>query len=129
MPATTGDLLLSWVFLRSGSHLMRDPKRAAEIAAPLLEPIRTVIPGATPSVVGRSNATVQLAASALLAIGCNRRLAALTLAASLIPTTIAGHAFWRVTDPSQRALQRIHFDKNLAILGGLMLAALEVKPR
>ena len=48
----------------------------------------------------------------------------MTLAASLVPTTVAGHAFWRLTDKSQRAAQRIHFEKNMAILGGLALAAL-----
>jgi uncharacterized membrane protein YphA (DoxX/SURF4 family) len=46
------------------------------------------------------------------------------LAASLVPTTLAGHAFWTVDDPEQRKQQLAHFAKNLAILGGLILAAL-----
>ncbi len=75
----------------------------------------------------RINAAIQLAAGTMLAIGLGRRLAALALAASLIPTTFAGHAFWRHTDRPQRTAQRIHFDKNLAILGGLTLLA--VQPR
>jgi uncharacterized membrane protein YphA (DoxX/SURF4 family) len=59
----------------------------------------------------------------MLVVGRFRRSAAITLAMSLIPTTVAGHAFWRLTDKSQRAAQRIHFEKNVAILGGLALAA------
>jgi hypothetical protein len=41
-----------------------------------------------------------------------------------VPTTLGGHAFWTVDDPVQGAQQRAHFAKNLAILGGLILAAL-----
>jgi uncharacterized membrane protein YphA (DoxX/SURF4 family) len=128
-PETLGDLLLSWVFLRSGTQTFRDPTRAANIAAPLLERVQTVIPAATPSRLVRANGGLQVVAAAMLAVGRTRRPAAIALAASLVPTTIAGHAFWRHTDKSQRAAQRIHFDKNMAILGGLALAALPAKTR
>ena len=37
----------------------------------------------------------------------------------MIPTTVAGHAFWKVDDPAARKLQRIQFHKNMAMLGGL----------
>jgi uncharacterized membrane protein YphA (DoxX/SURF4 family) len=43
----------------------------------------------------------------------------------MVPTTLGGHAFWRHDDPTRRSQQQIHFDKNLAIIGGLLLAALE----
>ena len=129
IPEALGDLLLSWVFLRSGSQTFRDPTRAANIAAPLLEQVQSVIPAATPSRLVRANGGVQVAAAAMLAVGRTRRPAAIALAVSLVPTTIAGHAFWRHTDKSQRAAQRIHFDKNMAILGGLVLAALPAKAR
>jgi hypothetical protein len=49
--------------------------------------------------------------------------AALTLAGSLVPTTVAGHGFWTISDPVSRQQQRAHFDKNLAIFGGLLAAA------
>ena len=51
-------------------------------------------------------------------------LAALGLAASLVPTTLGGHAFWTHDDPAQRTNQRNHFNKNLGLLGGLLVVAL-----
>ena len=65
-----------------------------------------------------------MVAATLLAFGKAPRAAAGVLAASLVPTTLAGHAFWTFDDPAQSAQQRAHFAKNLAILGGLILAAL-----
>ncbi len=50
---------------------------------------------------------------------------ALTLAGSLVPTTLAGHAFWTVTDSVARKLQRIQFRKNMALIGGLLFAVLD----
>jgi uncharacterized membrane protein YphA (DoxX/SURF4 family) len=77
----------------------------------------------------RLNASVQIAAAALLAIGKLPRLAALTLAASLVPTALAGHAFWRVAEPGPRAQQEIHFNKNLAMIGGLIVVVLQESGR
>ncbi|MDQ1385905.1 MAG: hypothetical protein QOG65_3284, partial [Actinomycetota bacterium] len=56
-------------------------------------------------------------------LGKMPRIAALVLAGSLIPTTIAGHRFWEENEPTKRAGQTIHFLKNLSMLGGLLLAA------
>ncbi|MDL4817239.1 hypothetical protein [Actinomadura opuntiae] len=52
------------------------------------------------------------------------RLAAMAIAAPLVPTTLAGHAFWELEDPMARKLQRIQFHKNAALIGGLLYAAL-----
>ena len=45
------------------------------------------------------------------------------LAASLVPTTAAGHRFWEESDPTARAQQRIHFFKNVSMLGGLLISS------
>jgi uncharacterized membrane protein YphA (DoxX/SURF4 family) len=68
---------------------------------------------------------VQVGGGALLAVGIFPRLAGLALAGSLVPTTFAGHPFWQIEDPTQRAQQRVHFLKNAAILGGLLIAAFD----
>jgi hypothetical protein len=47
------------------------------------------------------------------------------LAASLLPTTIAGHAFWTIDDPSERQGQRLQFMKNMAMLSGLLFAVID----
>ena len=50
------------------------------------------------------------------------RLSAAVLAASLVPTTFAGHPFWEEQDPAPKAAQRMHFFKNVSMLGGLLIA-------
>jgi len=64
-------------------------------------------------------------AGSLLALGVFPRLSALALAGSLIPTTLAGHSYWGIEDPATRKVQRIQFHKNMAMLGGLLLAVLD----
>jgi uncharacterized membrane protein YphA (DoxX/SURF4 family) len=71
----------------------------------------------------RLNGAVQVLAGSLLAIGKFPRLSAAALAASLVPTTAAGHRFWESDDKQERAQQQIHFLKNLSMLGGLLIAA------
>ena len=78
----------------------------------------------------RGNAAVQVVCGTMLALGRAQRLAALVLAGSLIPTTLAGHSYWAIEDPATRKIQRIQFHKNLAMIGGLLFAALdEPSPR
>ena len=71
----------------------------------------------------RANAVLQVIAGSTMVLGVLPRVSALALAASLIPTTIGGHPFWTIDEPGQRAQHRTHFNKKLAILGGLLLAA------
>jgi putative oxidoreductase len=51
----------------------------------------------------------------------------LALIGSLVPTTLAGHPFWKEEDPGQKMVQRINFQKNLAMIGGLLLAAVDLE--
>jgi hypothetical protein len=73
----------------------------------------------------RANGAVQVGAGVLLATGRLPRLASLALIGSIVPTTYAGHRFWEETDDADRAQQRVHFLKNLGLLGGLVLAAVD----
>jgi putative oxidoreductase len=77
----------------------------------------------------RANAATQVAAGVVLASGRLPRLSSFILAASLVPTTLAGHPFWTIDDPKQRGAQRTQFNKNLCMLGGLLLAATEPSVR
>ena len=45
------------------------------------------------------------------------------MAGTLVPTTLAGHRFWEADEETDQAQQRIHFLKNLSMLGGLLIAA------
>src|SRR3954451_484952 len=75
----------------------------------------------------RINGAVQVLAGLALATGRMPRLSALALAASLAPTTYAGHPFWEEKDPAARATQRTQFLKNVSMLGGLLLAGVDTE--
>ncbi len=73
------------------------------------------------------NAAVQIGGGVLLATGKAPRLASLALAGSLVPTTVVGHDFWNETDPAKKAAQRTQFLKNVSLLGGLLIAAVDTE--
>lgn len=62
---------------------------------------------------------IELGGGLLLAVGYKARGAALAILLFLIPTTLIFHAFWAV-DPDQGKMQMIQFQKNLAIMGGML---------
>jgi uncharacterized membrane protein YphA (DoxX/SURF4 family) len=70
---------------------------------------------------------VQVGAGLMFATGKFVRPAALLLAGTLVPTTIAGHPFWNNDDPAARNNNQVHFLKNLGLLGGLLLAAVDTQ--
>jgi len=125
---------LSWIFVQGGIDAFRAPEPRAKIAAPLLDRVREAAPDAVrnglpdDATMVQINAGVQIAAGVALATGTLPRISALVLAASLAPTTIGGHSFWRFDDPAKRGPQRIQFAKNSAIIGGLLLAATRRRP-
>lgn len=109
-----------------GFDALRAPGARVDQAGPVLAAIRTVAPlPADDELVVRANAAAQVLGGTLLALGLAPRLSALILAGSLIPTTLAGHSYWTIEDPAVRKLQRIQFHKNLAMIGGLLFAALD----
>ena len=69
----------------------------------------------------RLNGAAMVLGGVALALGIKPRAAAIGLAASLIPTTVVGHGFWRETEPPARAGQTIQLMKNTSMLGGLVL--------
>jgi uncharacterized membrane protein YphA (DoxX/SURF4 family) len=116
--------LLAGVFVVGGLDTWRTPEPRAKVAEPVLSQVSRAAPGLPLEDVDlvRANAATQVTAAAMLALGIRPRLAAATLAASIVPTTLGGHRFWEHDEAAPRAQQRIHFFKNLAILGGLLLA-------
>ena len=109
-----------------GFDALREPGGRVDQAAPVLATIRKVAPlPEDDELVVRGNAAVMVAGGTLLALGIAPRLSALALACSLIPTTLAGHSYWAIEDPAVRKQQRIQFHKNMALLGGLLLAVID----
>jgi uncharacterized membrane protein YphA (DoxX/SURF4 family) len=115
--------LLATMFVVGGMDAVRHPVAKLPKAGAVIEPLEQAVGiEADPAELVRLNGIVQVGAGIALATGTLPHLAALALAGTLVPTTVAGHAFWNETDPAQRAAQRIHFLKNVAMLGGLLLA-------
>jgi putative oxidoreductase len=104
------------------SHKVTDQLPAlAEKIAPGL-PVPT-----DPATLVRINGGVQVVAGLALATRRMPRISALVLAASLAPTTYAGHPFWEEKDKTARAGQRIQFFKNVSMMGGLLLAGVDTE--
>lgn len=122
--------LLASMFVVGGVDAVRHPEGKAKVAGDLVTKIVGALPLDLPSDpvdLVRIDGAVKVGAGLALATGRFPRASALVLAASLVPTTYAGHGFWTVDDPTQRAQQRIHFFKNASMLGGLILAAVDTE--
>lgn len=119
-------VLTGSTYILLGYDALREPGGRVDLASPVLGAIRSRVPlPEDDELLVRANAAVQVAAGTLLALGRAQRLSALALAASLVPTTLAGHPYWTIEDPVDRKLQRIHFHKNMALIGGLLFAVLD----
>ena len=64
---------------------------------------------------------LELAGSLMLVVGWKARWGALALIVFMVPTTLIFHAYWAVP-PEQAYGQMVQFQKNLAMLGGLLFA-------
>jgi putative oxidoreductase len=120
-----GRLLLPAIFITGGFEAIRKPGPRVPLAQPIVGALARALPGRGLSVeqVVRADGVAKVVGGLALASGLRPRAAALGLAVSLVPTTLAGHRFWSHTDPKVRAAQRVQFTKNVSLLGGLLLAA------
>lgn len=122
--------LLASMFVAGGI----DSVRRAESKESVAERVATGIagplglPSDTVQLV-KVNGAVQVGAGLLLATGRVPRLAATALAVTLVPTTLAAHRFWEEDDETARASHKIHFLKNVSMMGGLILAAADTEGR
>jgi putative oxidoreductase len=126
--------MLSSMFISGGMNSLKSADYLAKRAEPVTDKVAPVVEQASWLPVSldskqmvQLNGAVHLVGGALLAMGKVPRLAALALAASLVPTTAAGHRFWEESDPQQRSNQRVHFLKNVSMMGGLLLASVDTE--
>jgi putative oxidoreductase len=112
-----GRLLLSGVFIVGGFGAFAQPGgRVNKVEA-------AGIPNPRQSTI--LNGAIMMIGGLALATGVAPKLAAATLVASLVPTTFVGHPYWQEEDPGVRANQRIHFLKNLTMIGGLLFVLVD----
>ncbi|MBA3383846.1 MAG: DoxX family protein [Actinobacteria bacterium] len=62
-----------------------------------------------------------IVAGVLIVLGIWVDLAALLVIAFLVPTNYWMHAFWKMDDPDQKVMNRTHFWKNTALIGGALI--------
>ena len=123
--------MLASMFVVGGVNALRNAPALAAGARPVTDRLvplaKKAVPAAPipqdPITLVRINAGVQIVAGLSLATGRAPRIAALALAGSVAPTTLAGHRFWEADGKEARQQQMIHFFKNLSMLGGLLIAA------
>lgn len=129
--------MLATIFVAGGVNALRNTeghalgaKKVADRIVPVAQQAVPKVPIPTdPATLVRINAGAQILAAAALATGRAPRLSATVLAASLVPTTLAGHAFWDEADADAKAAQKLQFFKNTSIMGGLLLAAVDTEGR
>jgi uncharacterized membrane protein YphA (DoxX/SURF4 family) len=130
--------LLSTIFIVQGAKALRNPEPHVAKAKPVADRLVPLIQKVTPAQIGdripestanlvRLNGAAQLLGGLALGSGRGRRLGAVVLAGSLVPTTLAGHSFWQESDKTVRAAQKVQFMKNLGLMGGLLLAAVDTE--
>ncbi len=121
--------LLSAVFVGQGIDSLRNPKPAAEAAAPavdglraLPDPLGSSIPS-DPQTFAQINAAVQIGGGLLLATGKAPRVASAALAFTVLPANLGAHMVWSESDPQRKAEKRQAFLTDLSLLGGLLIAS------
>lgn len=108
-----GRLLFSYIFISSGIHHFSADTIAyaagqgvpyAQYAVPL-------------------SGVLALLGGLSILLGFQAKVGAWLIVLFLVPVTLMMHDFWTITDPMQRQMQMINFNKNLALLGGALYIA------
>lgn len=127
--------MLASMFVVGGVNALKNASTLGPAAQPVADKVVPLAQKAVPqapiptdaTTLVRINAVAQIAAAAALATGRAPRLASTVLAASLVPTTVAGHRFWEESDPATKSNQKVHFFKNISMMGGLLLAGVDTE--
>jgi putative oxidoreductase len=112
--------LMSAFFVASGVAALRHPE-------PLVQATRAAGLSDAEKLV-KVQAANNLVGGLALATGKLPRVAALALAAGLVPATYVQHPFWSAA-PQDKQAQQASFLKNLGLLGGLLIAAADTGGR
>jgi putative oxidoreductase len=111
--ALVGRILLAIIFIVSGfGKITGYDGTAGYMAAKGMPMVQVLLP---------LTILVELGGALLLLVGFKARWAALLLFLFMIPVTLIFHAFWGLPDANAAQMQQIHFLKNLAIMGGMLM--------
>ena len=127
--------MLASMFVVGGAQALKNADKLSDTATDVTDQLVPTIKRLAPTVplpddpatLVRLNAALQVTAALALATGRAPRTSSAVLAATLVPTTVAAHRFWEESDPAAKAGQRVHFFKNVSMLGGLLLGAVDTE--
>ncbi|WP_420595277.1 DoxX family protein [Deinococcus sp.] len=116
-----GRAALASIFVQGGLSAVQQPQQRAKLVAQAGLP--------APELLTQINGGVMVLSGSLMTLGIMPRTSALALLAALVPTTVVGHPFWQFEEGAQRQGQMLHFAKNLALMGGLLLVVADTGER
>ncbi|MDN8579555.1 DoxX family protein [Corynebacterium bovis] len=121
--ARLGRLALSPIFLVGGQSAFSNAKAMAPMIEQKAKQVGlSNLPVPAETLIKVNGAGMMVLGTAL-GLGIAKKPAALGLVLSLIPTTLAGHAFWEEESEGDKKGQLIHFLKNTGLIGGLLAVA------
>jgi uncharacterized membrane protein YphA (DoxX/SURF4 family) len=131
---TTARAMLAGIFVASGAKALTNPDPLVPAARPVADRVGPVLVKVHKQAPADARTLVQLGGAiqfigGLLLLTGLRRPAALALAGSVVPTSLAAHRFWEYHDETLRQHHQVQFLKNLGLLGGLLLAAMDTEGR
>jgi putative oxidoreductase len=113
LTAVVGRAMLGSAFIVFGFEAVKEPGEGRILAA-----ARLGLPN--PEALVRANGAAMVVGGLSVALGLYPRVGAAALVGSMIPTTYAGHPYWQHQDEAKRFADRIHFFKNLSLIGALV---------
>ncbi len=120
VPLLLGRAIFGGFFLYNGINHFRSRKMMTEYTRSKNVPaadLAVIVSGAMITAGGLS-----------LVTGIRPKVGVSLISAFLLGVTPVMHAFWQHEDPQQKMNEMVHFSKNLAMLGGAMLAAAVPEP-
>lgn len=104
-----GRVIYTLIFIIAGIDHLRDFNHTVEMTTKFRAPF--------PRLSAAVMSVFAVVGGLSVAFGFYAKIGALLLLIFLIPTTFMVHRFWGISDKQQRAMQRVHFNKNLSLLG------------
>jgi putative oxidoreductase len=119
-------LALAYLFVDAGRNVFTHPDGPANPAARVTDRIKRAVPGldgVPTTTFVRLNAVTHAVGGVGLLSRRTAAPAALVLAASLVPTSVAAFPFWSMDEGPQRTHARNDFTKNVGLMAGLVAIA------
>jgi putative oxidoreductase len=116
--ALLGRLCMSWIFLTSAySKLFGWQSNVQSVATRhFTNPVAVTV------MLGGA-LVIELFGALCLISGFQARIAGFVMALYLIAVTVIFHNFWAITNEVARGANYMHFQKNLGLIGGLLMVA------